>query len=217
MTPLLLKWLINNFTILNFILVGTFAFIIARYSLPEYHSFCQKVLLWNTTGLNFQFLFAWVTPLISMLLLMLSIVLYWKTPNVFQEKSRTNMGTWLLSHLMLIPFQIHWVTWKKMWLLVKAQMQFFAGTEHSGFGSVMFSWRQQCLLSQHPTPTEFQQELANNLPLGSSENPGLSLQSELQFYLQETRFFWGLLRYCFLKQQNIICLQSKYSNSVNEI
>lgn len=26
-------------------------------------------------------------------------------------------------------------------------------------------------MSQHPTPTEFQQELANNLPLGASENP----------------------------------------------
>lgn len=50
---------------------------------------------------------------------------------------------------------------------------FFVGTERSGFGSVMFSCRQRCLVSQHPTPTEFQQELPNNLPLGSSENSWL--------------------------------------------
>lgn len=70
-----------------------------------------------------------------------------------------------------IPSLLSLLMWKKMWLLVKAQMQFVVGTECSGFGSVMFSWRQWCFVSQHPTPTEFQQELANNLPLGASENP----------------------------------------------
>lgn len=46
---------------------------------------------------------------------------------------------------MLILFQIPWVTWKKMWSLVKAQLQLFVGTAGRAFESVIFSWRQRML------------------------------------------------------------------------
>lgn len=124
-----------------------------------------------------------------------------------------------------IPSLLSLLMWKKMWLLVKAQMQFVVGTECSGFGSVMFSWRQWCFVSQHPTPTEFQQELANNLPLGASENPShlvwaaVSLAGNKFLFLFLILFFWGLLRYCFLKQwkmmiqvQSTAVLLLKYTN-----